>query len=371
MESSENNSYNFNKDTLRQTDKLSSRRASKIPVLRQLSQGLAGANHLIPEVRRAPKPSTSTQRTQEEALRVETIEYNKIRWINIERPGNAELAWLHQHFDFNPLHLEDITSRLQRPKIDDYEDYLFIVLHFPVHMKTEQVTIAGKIDIFLGPDYVVTVTDGKLRPLNRLFEQSKNNSGKRHGVLGRTPSFAVYRIVDVLVDYCFPGINKLAEKLEELDDKIFTSNSTDVIQDISILRRDIIAFRRIIKPQISVIASLEHRRRTNDHEEMEAFYSDISDHISKIWDSLEEYKEIIESLSATYDSLTTHRLNQVIKTLTIISVMLLPLTLISGLYGMNVSLPFSEEPWAFFLILFILLATASGMLIFFRNRKWL
>ena len=169
----------------------------------------------------------------------------------------------------------------------------------------------------------------------------------------------------------FPG-NKLAEKLEDLDDEIFASRSSDVIQDISILRRDIIAFRRIIKPQISVIANLEHRRRTNDHEDMEAFYSDISDHISKIWDSLEEYKEIIESLSATYDSLSTHRLNTVIKTLTIIWVMLLPLTLISGLYGHErLSLPFSEEPWAFFLILSILISTAAGMLMFFRARKWL
>lgn len=368
METSDNKNA-FNKDTIRQTDKLSSRRTPRVPGLRQISAGLANANHLLPEVRRNPK--AASPKNQDEPLRVETLEQNKFRWINIERPGNAELAWLHQHFEFNPLHLEDITSRLQRPKIDDYEDYLFIVLHFPVHMKAEAVTIAAEIDIFLGPDYVVTVTDGKLRPLNRLFEQCKNNPGKRYGVMGRTPSFAVYRIIDVLVDYCFPGINKLGQMLEDLDDEIFTSRSRDIIQDISILRRDIIAFRRIIKPQISVIASLEHRRRTSDHEDMEAFYSDLSDHISKIWDSLEEYKDIIESLSATYDSLSTHRLNEVIKTLTIISVMLLPLTLISGLYGMNVALPFSEEPWSFFLILGILITTAVGMLAFFRARKWL
>ncbi len=356
-----------NKDLIQQPDKLSGKRTPSLPGLKQLSQGLANAN-ILPDVR---KTKPATHRPQEEPLRVETLEQNKVRWVNIERPGNAELTWLHQNFDFNPLHLEDITSRLQRPKIDDYEDYLFIVLHFPIYMKSEQVTIASEIDIFLGPDYIVTVSDSKLRPLNRLFEQCKNNPGKRNGVLGRTPSFAVYRIIDVLVDYCFPGISKLSEKLEELDDEIFTSTSTNIIYDISVLRRDIIAFRRIIKPQISVIASLEHRRRTNDHEDMEAFYSDISDHISKIWDSLEEYKEIIESLSATYDSLATHRLNQIIKTLTMISVMLLPLTLISGLYGMNVSLPLSAEPWAFSLILFSLIATAGGMLVFFRSRKWL
>src|SRR5690349_12864621 len=170
------------------------RNGRNLPVLRQLTRALP--NNVNPARRAETQP-------REEALRVETIEHNGLRWVNIERPGNAEIGWLHQHFDLNPLHLEDITSRLQRPKFDDYEDYLFIVLHFPVHIKAERVTLPSEIDIVVGADYVITVHDGKLRALNRLFEQCKNNSGQRNGVLGRTPAFAFYRILDVLVDYCF------------------------------------------------------------------------------------------------------------------------------------------------------------------------
>lgn len=338
---------------------------TRVGIIQQLSRTLK-RNHPTP-MRLAVEKTTPPKE-----LRVETVEHNKLRWINIERPTNDEIGWLHQNFEFNPLHLEDVTSRVQRPKIDDYEDYIFIVLHFPVHNKSERATTSSEIDIFLGPDFIITIHDGKLRMLNRLFEQCKNNSGKKHGVLGRTPSFALYRIIDVLVDYCFPIINKLGEKLEDIDDKIFNlASNSDTLYDISVLRRDIISFRRIIKPQISILASLEHRKRTADHEEMEAYFSDITDHIGKIWDSLEEYKEIIEGLSATYDSLTSHRLNQIIKTLTLISVMLLPLTLISGLYGMNVPLPLSQEPWAFVLIMIFLVLTASSMLLFFRYRKWI
>ncbi len=334
--------------------------------------GLVGlGRNLVNPLRNGHEHALTEAHPGKDPLRVETIEYNGLRWINIERPDDAEIAWMHGNFDFNLLHLEDVTSRLQRPKIDDYEDYLFIVLHFPVHNKAERTTMPAELDVFVGQDYVVTVHDGKLRPLNRLFEQCRNNSGKRHGLMSRTPSFVLYRIIDVLVDYCFPIISKLAERLEELDDNIFTSSSRDNIYEISVVRRDIIAFRRIIKPQISILASLEHRKRTADHEDMEAYFSDISDHISKIWDSLEEFKDIIEGLSATYDSLSTHRLNQVIKTLTVISVIMLPLTLISGIYGMNVPIPAQNEWWSFPLIIFFLVATASAMLFFFHSRKWL
>jgi magnesium transporter len=334
---------------------------AKLSGLRQLSRVQASRNGVKPGLKQP----------QEEPLHVETIEYNGLRWINIERPGNAEVAWMHANFDFNPLHLDDVTSRLQRPKIDDYEDYLFIVLHFPVHNKSERTTYPSEVDIFIGADYIVTVHEGKLRPLNKLFEQCKNNSGKRHGILGRNPFFALYHIIDVLVDYCFPIISKLAEKLEQIDEEIFKTSSSNTIYEISVLRRDIIAFRRIIKPQISIIANLERRRRVNEEEDMEAYFSDISDHISKIWDSLEEFKDVIEGLSATYDSLTSHRLNQIIKTLTVISVIMLPLTVITGFYGMNVTLPLSDHPWMFIFILSMMFFLAAAMLLFFRFRRWL
>jgi magnesium transporter len=308
-------------------------------------------------------------------LRVEEIDYHNLRWINIERPGSDEVSWLQQNFSFDPLHLEDITGQLQRPKIDEFEDdYIFLVLHFPRYDKVEKVSYAEEVDIFISDDYVIIVHDGELHPLIRLFEQCKGNSGKKHGLMSRGSHFLLYKIIDILVDYCFPITYKLSERLEILDQKIFTSTKQSVIEEISVIRRDIMAVRRILKPQISVLSSLERRKRIiQDDEELEGYYADITDHINKIWDSLEEYKEIVEGLSSTYDTLATHRLNQVIKTLTVISVMILPMTLISGVYGMNTALPFANDSNAlpFWGIITFMVVLGAAMIAVFRWRKWL
>lgn len=308
-------------------------------------------------------------------LRVEEVDYHGLRWINIERPGSDEVSWLQQHFSFDPLHLEDITGQLQRPKIDEFEeDYVFFVLHFPRYDKVEKVSYAEEVDIFVSEEYVIIVHDGELHPLIKLFEQCKGNPGKKHGLMSRGSNFLLYKIIDVLVDYCFPITYKLAERLEILDQKIFTNTKQSVIEEISVTRRDIMAVRRILKPQISVLSSLERRKRIiQDDEELEGYYADITDHINKIWDSLEEYKEVVEGLSSTYDTLATHRLNQVIKTLTVISVMILPMTLISGIYGMNTALPFADDlnHVPFFGIILLMLIIGGTMLAVFKWRKWL
>ena len=152
-----------------------------------------------------------------------------------------------------------------------------------------------------------------------------------------------------------------------MEEEIFGERVRRTIQEISIIRRDIIAFRRLIKPLIPVISSLERKQRPFLNLDTEEYFGDIADHLSKIWDTLEDYKEVIEGLSDTLTSLTSNRINEIIKVLTIISVILLPLTLISGIFGMNVELP----PLTFALIVALMAAVAILMLAFFRWRKWI
>jgi magnesium transporter len=191
--------------------------------------------------------------------------------------------------------------------------------------------------------------------------------------MGRSSGFLLYLIIDKLVDYCFPILNKIDANIEQVEDQIFEDKVRRTVLDISIIRRDIIAFRRIVKPLIPVIGSLERKSRPVLEEEMEEYFGDISDHLSKIWDTLEDYKEVIEGLSDTINSLTSNRINDIIKILTIMSVILLPLTLISGIYGMNIGLPGADlpYPYAFMIVLGIMLAVIVTMLAFFRWRKWI
>jgi len=320
----------------------------------------------------SPVPSgVAAVRPEGHRLNVQIVRHGKLTWVNVERPTRDEIEWLRQNYPFHPLHLDDCLSKIQRPKIDEHENYLFIVLHFPVFNKMERVTVASEVDIFVGPDYFVTCHLGDLKPLRRLFQDCLSNPARRQELMSRSTGYLLYQVVDRLVDYCFPILNKIDTNIEAVEDTMFEENVRQTVQDISVIRRDVINFRRIIKPQIPVIASLQHKERPFLQEELEAYFSDIADHVAKIWDILEDYKEVIDALADTNDSLTSYRLNQVMKTLTTISVIMLPLTLVSGIYGMNIQLPLMEHPAAFVLILGIMLLIAAGMLTYFRRQKWI
>ncbi len=268
------------------------------------------------------------------------VEHTGIRWINIECPTAASVEYLRQHFDFHEPDLEDVLDTLQQPKCDEYDDYLSLVLQFPIHSKLTRTTASTEVDIFVGRDYVITLHDTRLKPLVRLFD-----------MMEREP--------------------------EQIDEMIFDRNSLRTIEEIATARRDIIATRRIIKPQVQIINQLDRRvrlffkQRGEEEEELEAYFGDLVDKVAKIYDLLDDAKEVVDALSATTDSLTSHRLNEVIKILTIFSVIMLPLTLISSIYGMNVPLPQQEHPLSFtFLMLFMVLISAA-MVLFFRWRRWL
>lgn len=333
----------------------------------------------VPPVVSMPAPSTMRTRPRSaapasgtpHALNVRQIQHGGITWVDIVHPTEAEVDWLRRRYNFHPLHLDDTLSKIQRPKIDDADEYTFIVMHFPVYSRLVRVTTPSEVDIFVGPNYVITVHAGNLKPLNRFFSQCQEDPGVREKVMGRSVGYLLYQVIDKLVDYCFPILDKIDRNIEQVEDEIFEDKVRRTVLEISIIRRDIIAFRRIIKPLLPVMTSLERKQRPFLTEEMEEYFGDISDHLSKIWDTLEDYKEVIEGLSDTITSLTNNRINDIIKVLTIISVIILPLTLISGIYGMNVRLPAQESPFAFEIVLGIMLLVIFSMLSFFRWRKWI
>ena len=305
------------------------------------------------------------------SLNISTVTHNGITWIDIVHPGEPEIEWLRRHYDFHPLHLEDTLSKLQRPKIDDADDYIFLVLHFPVYSKLVRVTTPSEVDIFVGPNYFITAHTGALKPLVRMFKQCQEDPNARAAIMGRSTGYLLYLVISKLVEYCFPILNKINTNIEQVEDEIFEERVRQTVYEISVIRRDVIAFRRIIKPLIPVIASLERKQRPFLREDMEEYFGDISDHLSKIWDTLEDYKEVIEGLSDTINSLTSNRINEIIKVLTIISVILLPLTLISGIYGMNIELPAMSHPLAFEMVIGIMALVIISMLAFFRWKKWI
>ena len=308
---------------------------------------------------------------KDEKLNIETIKWGKITWINIEKPTGSDMEYLAKNYLFNLFDLEDCLSRIERPKIDEYENYLFLVLHFPVFKKEARVTTSSQVSIFIGEDFLVTVHTGALKPLAKLFNDCQQNERAREEHMARSSGYLLYRILDRLVDYCFPILNRVIANIEAAEDRLFSEPARDTVQEISVLRRDVMSYRRIIRHQPAILKSLEVREYPFLREDLDVYFGDIGDHIGTISETLEEYKEVVEGLNATSDSLFSHRTNEVMKMLTILGTILLPLLVISGIYGMNVSLPFEGSSFAFPFIILFTLCISGSMLAYFRYRRWI
>lgn len=304
-------------------------------------------------------------------MAIQSIEYQGVTWWDFPQPTVSDIEFLRQSFPFHPLDIEDLLGNLQRPKLDEYDDYLFVVLHLPIFDKKRRVTMPSEVNLFVGPNYLVSLHKGELWPISKLFEATKDSERLQAENLGNGPGYLLYKLVDRLVDGCFPLAYRIERNVQEVEAQIFEGNERQTALQISVIRRDIIAFRRIIKPQIGVISRLEFLKSRLLHEDLDVYFSDISDHLGKIWDTLEDQKSITESLSDTHMSLSSYQTSEVMKALTLISVVMLPLTVITGLYGMNVPLPGDRFPFAFETVVLGMLVVAGGMLAWFRHQRWI
>jgi magnesium transporter len=304
---------------------------------------------------------------------VHELSASGLTWANVVSPDVDTAQDLAARFGWHPLDVEDIVSKRQRPKVDDYEDdgYLFAVLHFPFYDQKVQRLNAAELDIFIGHDYVVTIPNRELHPVTRLFARCQEDDSLREHVFARGSGRLLYEILDDLFDYCFPILDKIAHKLDGIEDEMFEGRSQEVVRDISNVKQEIISYRKIIKPERSTLRVLERRVGAFLPEELDLYFDDIVDAAERIWDLLDNYKEVIEGLESTNESVLAHRQNDVLRLLTIISVTLLPLTLITGLFGMNVDFPGEGSHEAFWAIMIALGAIAAATLGFFRWRRWL
>jgi magnesium transporter len=302
-----------------------------------------------------------------------------VTWVNLLSPTAGEAQLLANRFGWHPLDVEDVLSRRQRPKIDVYpgdEDgtggYLFGVLHFPVYDKSVGRLNAGELDVFLGPDYLVTLPSVELRPVSLLFRRAEESEEFREQLLARGSGRLLYEVLDDLYDYCFPILDKIGFKLEQIDEEIGSGEGAkELVRDIHRVKQEIISYRKIIKPQRPTLRQLERSIERFLPEDLELYFDDIVDASERIWDLLDNYKEVVEALEDTNESLISHQQNDILYVLTIFLVVLTPLTFITGFFGMNVHFPGFNSWNAFFASLAIMFATVVGMLAFFRWKRWL
>jgi magnesium transporter len=302
-----------------------------------------------------------------------------VTWVHLLAPNTEEAQELSARFGWHPLDVEDVLSRRQRPKIDVYsgeEDreggYLFAVLHFPVYDKSVGRLNAGELDVFLGPDYLVTLPTVELRPVSLLFRRAAESDEFRTQLLSRGSGRLLYEVLDDLYDYCFPILDKIGFKLEQIDESIGgDEGAKELVRDIHRVKQEIISYRKIIKPQRPTLRQLERQVERFLPENLELYFDDIVDASERIWDLLDNYKEVVEALEDTNESLISHQQNDILYILTIFNVVMLPLTFLTGFFGMNVHFPGIDTWNAFFGSIALMAVAIVGMLAFFRWRRWL
>src|SRR5438445_13234684 len=325
----------------------------------------------LPRMRRTRPRATAAEIVAPHEPRLSELDAHGLTWIHLKAPTSEEASALADRFGWHPLDLEDVLSKRQRPKVDEYPDYLFVVLHFPAYDKAVQRLNAGELDGLLGPDYLVTLPAVELLPVTRLFGRCYEDAGLRDDLFSKGPGYLFYHVLDDLFDYCFPILDKIGHKLDSIEDDIFEGRSDEVVRDISNVKQEIISYRKIIKPERPTLRLLERYVERFLPQELDLYFDDIVDAAERIWDILDNYKEVVEALEDTNESVISHRQNDVLRVLTVFSVILLPLTLITGFFGMNVRFPGFATVWAFWAIVAAMVTLAVSLAAFFRYKRWL
>ena len=293
-------------------------------------------------------------------------------WVDLADPTDDELRLLTDVFHFHPLAVEDAVAELHHPKIESYDGYLYLILHGIDYQRSrdEDSFVTHDTDFFLGPNYLVTVHDGKTRSIAGVQE----TCGRNDLILGEGPGALMHRIVDRMVDNYRPEIDQLEKWLDELEVEVFDTPKKETLREILSVKHDVTALRRIAMPQRDAVARLARREYPKINEELTYRFRDVYDNLVRIADEGLIFQDRITSLLDAHYSNVSNRLNEIMRVLTVLTVIVAPLTLVAGIYGMNMKLPGvanDTDPRPFWRLIGAMTATVIGMLVFFRRRRWM
>jgi magnesium transporter len=303
----------------------------------------------------------------------EELIFENIKWMNVGNPSDEDYDFLLTEFGFHPLDIEDCRSANQRPKIDEYDDYYFLILHFPYFDKANRFVRVKEIKIFWGKDYIVTIgrSHWVVKNLFKDLQTLKSENKPEIEQIAASSDILLYNILDRLMVESYTLIMRIGSEVDAINYDIFTKKAEKVIEHISITRKNVIFLNTTFKPQLRVFHQFESGGIKGYSEDMEEYWGNILDQYQKMFDMVEDYGELIVGLSKTFDSLQTNKSNEIMRVLTFISTIMLPLTVISGIYGMNVDLPLFDGHWDFIIICGIMFIIIIGFLIYFKRKRWL
>lgn len=306
---------------------------------------------------------------------VTKIKSKNTTWIDIKNPREKDVDFLANKFPFiHKTVLEELIPPGHRAKVEKHEDYMFMILYYPIFNPAHKTTQSREVDIIITKDHIITSHYKTLIPLKKLLDQVNLYKDKKEEYLSDGAGVLLHHLIIGMLDSAFNKLDVVEKNIDDIENAIFDGKEKEMVQGISLTKRDILNFRRILAPQHEVLESLSREGIEFFGIDIRPFMEDVLGYYSRVWNLIEDQRETIQALSETNDSLLNAKINEIIKVLTLFSVIVFPLTLLSGIWGMNTGyLPFIalSSPWDFISVMGVMLLLSSGMLFFFKKKKWL
>lgn len=289
-------------------------------------------------------------------------------WLDLLKPGPAELDLLHSEWEFHPLAIEDATRHAQRPKVDSYDGYYFVVFYCLEWDTQTDRLCTTPLYLFIGHNYLVTVHD---EPITQIRETLKRWQAP-NSPLERDVGSLIYALLDAIVDDYFPLMDQLADRVEDLEERIFEQYDESVLQSIFQLRKDLFQIRRVVAPERDVLNVMLRRDIPVFDRNDVTYLQDVYDHIVRVIDAIDTYRDLLASALDSFLSVQANRLNQIVKVLTVGSIVLMAMALVAGIYGMNFEyMPELHWRFGYAWALGLMVVIALMLIAFFRRIKWL
>ena len=298
------------------------------------------------------------------------IKSKNLTWIDINEPSEEDLEFLSKNFHLHPLVLNELLPPLDHPKIENFDDYLFIVLFYPSFNKITGATVPLELDIIVSKDYIITSHYKDIVPVKAIFNKCNLYEEHREEYTSDGSGELLYRIIKQILSAYFPKLSNMKKRLMELEEAVYQKRHNYSVNLVSLTKRDIIGFQSIIEPQKLVLENLAKESKEFFPKKLLPYFNNLINLYNRVINTLDAHSKTLSALDSTNQSLLTTRTNEIIKLLTIFSVIVFPLNLVAAIFGMNTKMPLIEHPYGFWIITGIMSFGVIIMLLFFRHKKW-
>lgn len=300
-----------------------------------------------------------------------TITTDHLTWIDIDQPTSADIAQLQELVTIHPLAIEEFSTPTVRARATQYPNGIFLAIHIPLFDKEERATYPAELDIILTKTHLITGHTDEIYQLDTFFDKFATDKKLQTNHIGSGPAYLLHAILDLILNSSFPRLEHITKNIDAIESGVFHGDAKRMVKEISIVKRDILNFRRTMMPQRSIIESLTHKEECFIPHSLHPYLHDLTGTNTRIWNMLESHKETIESLEDTNDTLTSHKLNEKMSTLTLVSVIILPSTLYASILGINTIIPFQENAHGFLFHISIMFMIGIFTAVLFRWRRWI